>query len=62
MKPTANYKMSRSVKTSLALMKGTNEQRNSWKRAMIDAELTAQYQPRREKSRRDGTPAVGSAD
>lgn len=63
MKPTANYKMSKSLKTSLALSGFQDPHRKGqWKRAMIDAELTAQFQPKREKSRRDSNPAVGSAD
>ncbi len=55
LKPTANYKMSKSLKTSLALSKFSSpQQRNDWKRAMIGAELAALIQPRREKTRREG--------
>jgi hypothetical protein len=40
LKPTSNYKMSKTLKTSLALSKfKTLEQRHAWKRACIDAEL-----------------------
>ena len=40
LKPTSTYKMSKPTKTSLALSKFKNkEQRDQWKRAMIDAEL-----------------------
>ena len=54
LKPTANYKMSKPTKTSLALGRFTSqEQRNGWKRAMIQAELSAAIQPKREKGRRE---------
>ena len=47
MKPTANYKMSSALKTTLALGKFRNaEDRNAWKRAMIGAELAAKFQPK----------------
>jgi hypothetical protein len=40
LKPTSNYKMSKTLKTSLALGKfKTLDQRHAWKRACIDAEL-----------------------
>jgi hypothetical protein len=40
LKPTSTYKMSKPTKTGLALSKFKNkEQRDQWKRAMIDAEL-----------------------
>jgi hypothetical protein len=54
LKPTANYKMSKELKTSLALGNFKNDHdRSSWKRAMIQAELSASIQPKREKTRRD---------
>ena len=50
MKPTANYRMSKTTKTSLALGRFKDEhQRGAWKRAMIDAELCSSIQPKREK-------------
>jgi hypothetical protein len=50
MKPTANYKMSKQTKTSLALGKFKDAHaRGQWKRAMIEAELSAAVQPKREK-------------
>jgi len=53
MKPTKNYKMSKALKTSLALSKFQDpHQKGQWKRAMIDAELSAAIQPKREKGRR----------
>jgi hypothetical protein len=49
-KPTANYKMSKQTKTSLALGKFKDAHaRGQWKRAMIEAELSAAVQPKREK-------------
>lgn len=46
-KPTANYKMSKSLKTSLALgMFKDAHHKGQWKRAMIDAEIEAAKKPR----------------
>jgi hypothetical protein len=54
LKPTANYKMSSQTKAGLALGKFKDAHaRGSWKRAMIQAELTAAIQPRREKAKRE---------
>ena len=54
LKPTANYKMSKGLKASLALGRfSSQQQRNDWKRAMIGAELAALIQPKREKGKRD---------
>ena len=51
LKPTANFRMSKSVKTGLALGKFKDaHHRGEWKRAMIQAELAAAIQPRREKN------------
>ena len=56
MKPGPNYKMSSLLKISLATGKFTDaHQKGAWKRACIDAELSAAVQPKREKSQR-GTP------
>jgi hypothetical protein len=46
-KPTANYKMSKPLKTSLALG-GFKDQhlKAQWKRAMIDAEIEAAKKPK----------------
>jgi hypothetical protein len=42
LKPTSNYKMSSTLKASLALGKFTDaHQRGAWKRACIDAELAS---------------------
>jgi hypothetical protein len=49
LKPTSNYRMSSTLKTSLALSKFTSlEQRHAWKRACIDAELCSKIVPKRE--------------
>ena len=54
LKPTASYRMTKQTKRSLALSKFTStEQRNAWKRAMIQAELAALIQPKKERSRRE---------
>jgi hypothetical protein len=54
LKPTANYRMSKQLKTSLALGQFKDaHQHGAWKRAMIQAELSAAIQPKREKSRKD---------
>ena len=51
-KPTANYRMSKPLKTMLALGKFRNEHdRAQWKRAMIDAELEASKKVKTEKVR-----------
>ncbi len=47
--PTKNYKMSKRLKTTLALGKFRNAaDRNAWKRAMIGAELAAAVVIKRE--------------
>jgi hypothetical protein len=51
LKPNKTFRLSKTVKRMIALMKGsTAEQRNQYKRMMIDAELCAAVQPKREKS------------
>jgi hypothetical protein len=60
LKPTSNYKMSKTLKTSLALSKfKTLEQRHAWKRACIDAELCSKIvvksAPRDKNAPRGGT-------
>jgi hypothetical protein len=51
MKPTASFKMHKPYKTMIALMKGTKDQRDGWKRAMIDAQLTAEHAKLQSKKR-----------
>ena len=49
MKSGPNYRMSSTTKVGLALHKFKDaHQRGAWKRAMIDAELCAAVQPKRE--------------
>jgi hypothetical protein len=60
LKPTSNYKMSKTLKTSLALSKfKTLDQRHAWKRACIDAELCSKIvvksAPRDKNAPRGGT-------
>jgi hypothetical protein len=53
MKPTSNYRMSGMTKTSLATGKFKDaHQKGAWKRAMIDAELSSQVKPARDKGNR----------
>ena len=54
LKPTANYKMSGQLKRSLALSKNFQDphKKGQWKRAMIDAELSAAIAPKKEKKPR----------
>ena len=49
-----NFKLSKTVKRSMALMKGTNEDRNHYKRMMIDAEYSASIVPK--SSKKDRAP------
>lgn len=54
MKAGSNFRLSKTSKRMISLMKGsTSEQRNQYKRMMIDAELSAAIQPRLPKSRRE---------
>ena len=56
-KPTATYKMSKPLKTSLALGQfRSSNQKAAWKRAMIQAELASQMRVREKKK---GEPDLG---
>ena len=58
MKPGPNYKMSKTLKTSLALSNFQDpHKKGQWKRTMIDAEISASFQPKREKGKRDNNSA-----
>jgi hypothetical protein len=61
LKPTSNYKMSSTLKTSLALGKFKDvHQRGAWKRACIDAELASKIvvkTPQRDKNAPRGSTA-----
>ena len=51
-KTGANFKLSKTAKRMVALMRGvTAEQRNQYKRMMIDAEYTASIMPKVTKDR-----------
>jgi len=59
LKPTSNYRMSSTLKTSLALGKFKDpHMRGQWKRAMIDAELCSKIVVKPEKKER--RPAGGN--
>jgi hypothetical protein len=49
MKPGKTFKLSKTTKRMMALMGGPADGRNQFKRMMIDAELSAAVQPKREK-------------
>jgi hypothetical protein len=56
LKPTANYRMSKALKTSLALGKFKDEhQKGAWKRAMVLAEIAASIKPKADKGRKKET-------
>jgi len=58
-KTGSNFKLSKTVKRMVALMGGTAESRNQYKRMMIDAEHAASIVPKSTKKERftTGTPA-----
>ena len=49
MKPGKTFKLSKTTKRMMALMGGPAEGRNQFKNMMIQAELAAAVQPKREK-------------
>ncbi len=52
MKPGPNYRMSKTLKASLALSSFQDpHKKGQWKRAMIDAELQSQIKPVRDRSK-----------
>ncbi len=52
MKPGPNYRMSKTLKASLALSSFQDpHKKGQWKRAMIDAELHSQIKPVRDRSK-----------
>jgi len=58
MKAGSNFRLSKTSKRMISLMKGsTSEQRNQFKSMMIDAELSASIQPRLPKSRKEDVKA-----
>lgn len=57
LKPTANFKLSKQTKRFMATYVNA-EQRNSYKNDMIQAELAALIQPKREKKPRGTGPTA----
>lgn len=53
-KPSKTFRLSKTTKRMMALMKGTNESRNQYKNMMIQAELAAGV-----VIKRDPKPAFG---
>jgi hypothetical protein len=63
LKPTSNYKMSKSLKTSLALSSFQDpHHKGAWKRAMIDAELCSKIVVKHEKKDRNSGTVYKTAD
>ena len=61
-KTNSNFKLSKTVKRMIALMKGsTADQRNQYKRMMIDAEYCASIVPKSTKGDRDNKRPQGTA-
>jgi RecA/RadA recombinase len=50
-KTGSTFKLGKQFKTMVALTKGTNEQRNGWKRMFIDAEHSAEIAKLQSKRR-----------
>lgn len=48
-KPTATFRLSKTAKRIGALMSGSKDQRDHFKRMMIDAQLSAAFIPPQEK-------------
>lgn len=53
-KTNASFRLSKTAKRMVALMKGTAEQKNGWKRMFIDAEYSASIVPKTSKKDRNG--------
>lgn len=50
MKPTQTFKLSKTAKRMVALMKGaSNTERNAWKKLFIEAQLARDFVPPQEK-------------
>ena len=50
MRTSGAFKLSKESKRALAVIKDP-QQRNAWKRCLVDAEFAAQQQPRRSKEK-----------
>jgi hypothetical protein len=59
-KTNSNFRLSKTTKRMMALMKGTTEQRNQYKNMMIDAEHCASIviKPTKKEKFVTGTPAT----
>ena len=63
LKPTSNYKMSKTVKTSLAMGHFKDAHAHGqWKRAMIDAELCSKIVVKHEKKDRNSGTVYKNAN
>ena len=51
-KPTSTFKLSKTTKRMTALMGGTKDSRDQFKRMMIDAQLSAAFIPPQEKKQK----------
>jgi hypothetical protein len=60
-KTNASFRLSKTTKRMMALMKGTAETRNQYKRMMIDAEHAASIVPKTSKGDRDNKRPQGTA-
>ena len=60
-KTNASFRLSKTTKRMMALMKGTTEQRNQYKRMMIDAEHAASIVPKTSRGDRDNKRPQGTA-
>jgi hypothetical protein len=57
--PDKNFKMWKSTKTSMALMKGTKEDRNHFKKMMIQAQLAYEAAKRAALKSKEGKKDFG---
>lgn len=55
LKPGKTFKLSKTSKRMVALMGGPAEGRNQFKRMMIQAEIAAAIQPKKEKGKKESS-------
>lgn len=60
MSPDKNFKMKRSTKIQMALMPGSKEDRNHYKRMMIDAQLCEEAARRASLKSKDNKESKGT--
>lgn len=58
--PDKNFKMSRDTKIALAFLKGSKEDRDAFKRTMIQAQLVEEAAKRAALKSKEKTPAASS--